>query len=111
MQSFIAFGNLKRYLLASFEGFVALHSDGGIVCKQVFTAFIRKDKAVTFRIIEPFDGASWHDWNPSAQVMPLKNITVVIIVPSTAVAWGWTRCLFIVLLIAVYRYLSLDAFI
>jgi hypothetical protein len=75
-------------LLASFEGFVSLHSDGGLVRKQVFAAFICEDKAITFCIIKPFNGASWHDWSPSAQVMPLKNITIVIIVPSTAVARG-----------------------
>src|SRR3569833_2407450 len=63
VRSLLAFGALRdfeRNLLTFFEGLKAIHLDCGKVCKQIFAAVIRSDKAEAFRIIKPLDGTCCH---------------------------------------------------
>ena len=58
--SFRTLGNVKRYLLAFFEGFETRHSNRAEVREQLFFTIIRFDKAKTFCIIEPLNNSGRH---------------------------------------------------
>jgi hypothetical protein len=52
--------------LAGFQGFVAVHFDGGVMGKQVFGLAFLIDEAVTLGIVEPLDLADLPCPYPSA---------------------------------------------
>ena len=56
----LAIDDVKRHLLAFFQGFEASHADFGEMGEEVFTAAVRGDEAEAFGIIEPLNGTSCH---------------------------------------------------
>ncbi len=49
-------------VLAGFQGFVAVHSDGRVVNKEIFTItlFAGKNESIAFGVIEPLHFSCWH---------------------------------------------------
>ena len=60
MLAFRALRDFELDFLTFFEGLEAVHLDCGKVCKQIFTAVIRSDKAEAFRIVKPLDCTCCH---------------------------------------------------
>jgi hypothetical protein len=58
--AFWALRDVEIHFLTFFESLEATHVDCGKVCKQIFAAVIRSNKAKTFGIIEPLNGTSCH---------------------------------------------------
>src|SRR6266446_4487389 len=52
--AFRTLGHFERNLLSLLEGLEAAHLNRRKVREQIFTAVIRRNKAVTFRVVEPF---------------------------------------------------------
>jgi len=52
--------DVKAYTLPFFQGLEALHVDSRKMGEQIFTTFIRGNKAEAFSVVEPFDDTSCH---------------------------------------------------
>ncbi len=59
-RSFLTLFHFKRYLLALCKGLKTGADDSAVVDKNIFTAILSGDKAITFGIVEPFHGACNH---------------------------------------------------
>src|SRR5450830_15248 len=71
--SLLAFRALRDFelnFLTFFKGLEAVHLNCREVCKQIFTAVVRSDKAEAFRIVEPLDCTCCHK-----SIFQLKTIT------------------------------------
>jgi len=58
--AFGALGYFERNLLSFLEGLEPPHLDRREVREQIFTAVIRRNEAITLRIVEPFHGTCCH---------------------------------------------------
>lgn len=60
LQAFLTLGDLKAHFLAILQRFEAFSLDLGEVREQVIAAIFRRDEAVAFGVVKPFDSASCH---------------------------------------------------
>src|SRR6185503_7207147 len=82
-----ALRHLEGYFLAFFERFEPAHLNGGEVRKEIFAPVIRRNEAIAFCVVEPFNRTSCHTSSSATKKRAPARICL-----ASRVAYGDVPC-------------------